>query len=80
MNVKEHEKVATPSFYWRHTLIETQLLSLLDLPLTVAFVCLCPSVPIIATVVQEELETGSASSGDASCAASTVKPAITQVL
>lgn len=37
------------------------------------FVCLCVSVPIIATAVQEELETGSASSGDASCATSTVK-------
>ena len=36
-------------------------------------VCLCVSVPIIATAVQEELETGSASSGDASCATSTVK-------
>lgn len=32
------------------------------------------SVPIIATAVQEELETGSASSGDAACATNTVKP------
>lgn len=31
------------------------------------------SVPIIATAVQEELETGSASSGDAACATNTVK-------
>ncbi|XP_018516790.1 aspartyl aminopeptidase isoform X1 [Lates calcarifer] len=40
-------------------------------------------VPIIATVVQEELETGSASSGDASCAASTAEkhqPALVKVL
>ena len=39
------------------------------------FVCLCfrLSVPILATIVQEELETGSASSGDAVCAANTVK-------
>lgn len=36
------------------------------------FVCV-PSVPIIATVVQEELETGFSSSGDASSATTTVK-------
>lgn len=39
--------------------------------LTVKFVFL--SVPIIATAVQEELEIGSASSGDAACASNTVK-------
>lgn len=39
---------------------------------SVCYICL--SVPIIATAVQEELETGSASSGDASSAASTVTP------
>uniref|UniRef100_A0A4W6EUV1 Aspartyl aminopeptidase n=1 Tax=Lates calcarifer TaxID=8187 RepID=A0A4W6EUV1_LATCA len=37
-------------------------------------------VPIIATVVQEELETGSASSGDASCAAEKHQPALVKVL
>uniref|UniRef100_A0A671YWU3 Aspartyl aminopeptidase n=1 Tax=Sparus aurata TaxID=8175 RepID=A0A671YWU3_SPAAU len=37
-------------------------------------------VPIIATAVQEELETGSASSGDASCATSTHHPALVKVL
>lgn len=35
--------------------------------------CVFLSVPIIATAVQEELETGSASSGDAACATNTVK-------
>lgn len=35
--------------------------------------CLCLSVPVIATAIQEELETGSASSGDATCAIDTVK-------
>lgn len=35
----------------------------------------CVSVPIIATVVREELETGCASSGDAVCPANTVKQA-----
>lgn len=35
------------------------------------------SVPIIATAVQEELEIGSASSGDAACASNTVKKAQT---
>lgn len=34
--------------------------------------CLFSSVPIIATAVQEELETGCASSGDATCAVTTV--------
>ncbi|XP_038158190.1 aspartyl aminopeptidase isoform X2 [Cyprinodon tularosa] len=40
-------------------------------------------VPIIATAVQEELETGSSSSGDASCAANTAEkhhPALVKVL
>lgn len=36
-------------------------------------ILLCCSVPIIATAVQEELVTGSASSGDASTAAITVR-------
>lgn len=37
------------------------------------FFCVSLSVPIIATAVQEELETGSVSAADAACATSTVK-------
>lgn len=37
------------------------------------FLCVSLSVPIIATAVQEELETGSVSAADAACATNTVK-------
>lgn len=47
------------------------------LTVCVTVASLCVSVPIIATAVQEELETGSASSGDASGATNTVMHSIT---